>query len=33
MCEMMNNDKINQFEDMKLGRSYIGYLDTFYDLL
>lgn len=29
----MNNDKINQFEDMKLGRRYIGYLDTFYDLL
>ena len=30
---MMSNDKISQFEDVKLGRRYIGYLDTFYDLL
>ena len=33
MCEMMNSDKISQIEDVKLGRRYIGYLDTFYDLL
>lgn len=30
MSEMMNNDKMNQFEDVKLGRRYIGYLETFY---
>lgn len=26
MSEMMTNDKINQFEDVKLGRECIGYL-------
>lgn len=26
MSEMMNNDKIDQFEDVKLGRRCIGYL-------
>lgn len=29
LSEVMNNDKINQIEDVKLGGRYIGYFSTF----